>query len=531
MISGNKIGIRQALSKPPFAPPKPQNLGGFFLFCLAFSFQFLILACKIHFICISCPKNLCNPNYLSNFAAQNCLKGIIMKLKIFAFVALISLITVGNVFALDTRAVQDGVVYWLYPSPERAVVYSLEHKVSTEEVEIPAEINHKGTILPVTEVYYGAFKDCENLKTVILPASIKVINERAFEKCSSLEEIVIPDGVEKICKNVFDDCKNLRKITLGAKVKDIDFLSLGGCVSLVSITVNENNENFCSEKGVLFSKDKSILYIYPKGKTAREYVVPEGVKTIKDRAFKDCKNLTAVALPESLETIEDAAFNHCNRLTSLSIPKNVNSLAYTAFHGCDGVKSVVWNAKRCKSPKGYIARVPFEMDVTSFIFGNEVEVIPSMLCANMKIATVTLPNSLKEIGTRAFSECANLTAIKIPNGVEKIGEGAFSLCRKVTSFRIPNSVKTIGDRAFSMCDVLKSVVIGSGVTSIGKSAFDSNDMLRTITCLATTPPDFKLHESVYDYVSVVLVPSGSVNDYKDAEGWNGFKKISANTAQ
>jgi hypothetical protein len=63
-------GLKQ--SDVPRTPSQASKLGRIFLFRLAFSFHFLILACKIHFIFISCPKNLCNPNFLSNFAAQNC---------------------------------------------------------------------------------------------------------------------------------------------------------------------------------------------------------------------------------------------------------------------------------------------------------------------------------------------------------------------------------------------------------------------------------------------------------------------------
>ena len=142
------------------------------------------------------------------------------------------------------------------------------------------------------------------------------------------------------------------------------------------------------------------------------------------------------------------------------------------------------------------------------------------------LASVTLPNTITEIGIDAFSGCANLTSISIPNSVtlinwrafqhcsllasltlgdnvETIGDCAFSGCSSLTSvdfpeklvtidyrafyncsglttLNIPNSVTTIGSSAFQGCSSLTSISIGNGVSSIGNGAFNSCNALTSV---------------------------------------------------
>ena len=88
-----------------------------------------------------------------------------------------------------------------------------------------------------------------------------------------------------------------------------------------------------------------------------------------------------------------------------------------------------------------------------------------------KLTSVTIPNSVKNIGFQAFFQCSSLTSIIIPDSVKKIGESAFESCSDLTSITIPDSVTSIGNSAFSYCSSLKSVTISDSVTSIGKRAF------------------------------------------------------------
>jgi len=59
------------------------------------------------------------------------------------------------------------------------------------------------------------------------------------------------------------------------------------------------------------------------------------------------------------------------------------------------------------------------------------------------LTSVTIPNSVTNIGNQAFMSCTNLSSVTIPNGVTSIGQSAFEDCKSLTSVNIPNSVASI----------------------------------------------------------------------------------------
>jgi len=75
------------------------------------------------------------------------------------------------------------------------------------------------------------------------------------------------------------------------------------------------------------------------------------------------------------------------------------------------------------------------------------------------LGAVVLPESLREIDTRAFHGCENMMEINLPEGLEVIGKDAFLRCLGLTAIAIPSAVREIGDYAFYSCDNLKSMAI------------------------------------------------------------------------
>ena len=59
---------------------------------------------------------------------------------------------------------------------------------------------------------------------------------------------------------------------------------------------------------MLYNKDKTILVQYPFGSTQKNYIIPDGVRTICYKAFNYSSNLESVTIPETVTTLEDYVF-------------------------------------------------------------------------------------------------------------------------------------------------------------------------------------------------------------------------------
>ncbi len=99
----------------------------------------------------------------------------------------------------------------------------------------------------------------------------------------------------------------------------------------------------------------------------------------------------------------------------------------------------------------------------------------------VSLTSVTIPNSITNIGNYAFAGCFSLAGVTIPDSVTSIGEYAFEDCDSLTSITIPDKVASIGEYMCRDCDSLTSVTIGKGVTNIGDGAFYGCNALTSIT--------------------------------------------------
>ncbi len=116
------------------------------------------------------------------------------------------------------------------------------------------------------------------------------------------------------------------------------------------------------------------------------------------------------------------------------------------------------------------------------IIGNGVTYIgDSAFLGCSGLENVTLGTSVTSIGSRAFYECSKLTSITIPDSAESIGEYAFYNCKSLTNVIIGNGVTSVGNNAFNYCERLASLTIGNNVASIGDYAFGGCLELMSIT--------------------------------------------------
>ena len=221
----------------------------------------------------------------------------------------------------DLVKVIDGINYVLLLSDNSAIVkHHTDGTQYTGEIVIPAKVSYLGLSFKVTEIYEYAFSKTigysdDNLTSVTMPEGLTHIGSHAFAGCHWINSITIPSTVTEIDERAFGYTA-ITEITIPASVASLNPTAFEQCESLDAIEVVEKNDHYCSVDGVLFSKDKKKLVLFPlhKGELLENnaYVVPEGTEVIGEDAFELCESLSELTLPASLTAIEDDAFNWAN---------------------------------------------------------------------------------------------------------------------------------------------------------------------------------------------------------------------------
>lgn len=183
------------------------------------------------------------------------------------------------------------------------------------------------------------------------------------------DKLVFGEGITTVSSGFFD-IEGVKTITLPKSFKKIkasnNYTSVNGnfepfSTTLKKVKVAKKNKKFTVSKGVLYSKDKKTLYIYPSGKTDKQFTVPSKVTTIGRRAFygsalenvkfgskvKDIgqeafaeTELKSVTLPASIRNIQKSAFEG-SQLTKVELPKGLKTVGNRAFGNIETLSTVI----------------------------------------------------------------------------------------------------------------------------------------------------------------------------------------------
>ncbi|MBQ9743505.1 MAG: leucine-rich repeat domain-containing protein [Clostridia bacterium] len=322
----------------------------------------------------------------------------------------------------------------------------------------------------LAEIQRGSFFATSSLKSVTIENGVKIIGNEAF-KGVSISNIIIPDSVEKISSSAFTECAELTSVTIGKGVTELNNNAFLGCSKLAVITVSEENTVYSSVDGVLCTKDKTELKLYPAGKSG--FTVPSSVKVLATGSVQSYMG-KEITLPESIETISVSAFLGCDNLEKIILGKNVSTVNGVSFNGCVKLKEV---------------KVSEENEVFSDVDG--------ILCSADKTKLIyfpyartdsEIPSCIKVICSASFSN-SGIKELVIPDTVEIIESNAFNGCEAITKITVGKGVTTIGDGAFKYCTSLIYLYIPTNVTEVGVDVVFFNAYYVQVYCQAESKPD------------------------------------------
>ncbi len=263
----------------------------------------------------------------------------------------------------------DDLVPWDNDMVKYVVIEDGVTSIGTSAFEACLNLTNVKIPNSVISIGNSAFYGCINLASIEIPESVTLIHNYAFAGCFSLTSIIIPDSVKHIGAHAFYFCIYLKSVVLGDGIETIEYsafaytsldsIEIPASVEVIGediapdvffttntiqkIIVDEDNPNYSSdENGVLFDKDKTVLYIYPNGKTEKEYIVPDSVKTIASGAFYDLANeydpSEIDAMIEEIEQelgVEYTGNPNFNTVEVVYIGKNVKVIEEGAFDSSD----------------------------------------------------------------------------------------------------------------------------------------------------------------------------------------------------
>jgi hypothetical protein len=411
--------------------------------------------------------------------------------------------------------------------------------------------------LPVTQIAADAFRGVSAISELILPDSVTIIGNNAFDGTSNLRsiefgnlpltignsafantirlaEVTIPDNVTSIGTGAFEN-SGIRTLTIGDGILTVPSAAFRGTSSLTNIKFGSSvhaigNDAFAGATALVeLNFPDSLRNIGtgafwrqtpPQGATSLERVrFNDGLNTIGDNAFRGAARLTEVILPDSVTSIGSASiaantFAGNTSLRHVQFGSGLGTVPHSAFDGNNNLRTIVWGGitdintfafrgnsslTEVRFPKSLITIQQQAFQNTSTLseveFNDGLRNIHSNAFQNSQIRSLTIPGSVDNLGTNAFSNLGALEELTIlPGSLLLIPTNAFSntprlhtvnLADNITEIRadafnvsgikeltLPNSLRTLGERAFRNNNALEEIKFGDALEIVSANAFE-----------------------------------------------------------
>lgn len=329
------------------------------------------------------------------------------------------------------------------------------------------------------------FEDCTNLNTVIFPdgndCALTTFSSGTFRGCTSLETITIPKSIKLIDSQSFYICPNLKEIHC-----------LSGIAPIT--TIDAFGDQF----------DTATIYV-PKGATLN-YKTSAGWCAFKN--FVEDNTLTyepSDIISEHVYLSNDTLYSDLAAEEAGSIKASVIKLT----SDMSIIKTVVLSGYINENDASFLNALSSSFNLEVLDFTNLRSIFNSRAFQGCsKIKTITYSRYWSSTGWYLFEDCSSLRNVVFPdnyidNGITEFTTGTFRGCSSLEEITIPKTVQNIGSQCFYICNALKTIKVKAVNPPVaGESSFGGQ----------------------MDYAKLI-VPKGTITDYKTSAGWNLFNNI------
>ncbi|RRD01935.1 leucine-rich repeat domain-containing protein [Prevotella sp. OH937_COT-195] len=382
----------------------------------------------------------------------------------------------------------------------------------------------------VKTIASGAFKGASGMETIEFetPSSLKSIANGAFADCG-IKHINLPESVTFIEALAFDHCTKLTEIMIPKNVQKIDAGAFNFCEGLLEFEVDEANPHFSELDGMLSSKDRKTLKVFPAGKADSKYTLLPYFEKVDEFAFYACSKLSNITFPRTITEIGDRSIALCKNLKSFS------------FMGKDNVpvlkKDILYESTKPEDITVYVRKAWFEKPENEATIRNYntmfKEVHPSFVpTTGYDRGIEFFPTSMEYVGVISFNEFNDLlntdpdtlkprtSVIILPKAKEKGYTDKFGKEHPEKDY----DVSSVLDFAFENEQTAKAITFLADIEYIGLKAFmynGSSNSIENLYFVGDKPAElgskiFKSYSVDYPFTETqnIYVKESKVDTYK-----------------
>ncbi|MHA2143117.1 MAG: leucine-rich repeat domain-containing protein [Candidatus Thorarchaeota archaeon] len=332
-------------------------------------------------------------------------------------------------------AIPDGVerlrncLFWNFGSIESIVIPDTVHSLGGDtfyNCESLSELTIPESVMTIGD---NPFANCPKLNLINKSPYFVLEDGGLFDKertrliyCAinrDSDVFDVPDGVISIGKHSFYNCKNLRRIVIPASVRIIENNPFA---NLPKLRLENNSPHFLFKEGALYNRPMTTLFYYEHSTESRDLVIPEGVSIIGRHSFYNCQTIETITIPASVKIIGYNPFTGCSHL---SLKNHSPEYMYENGTLYDKDKTELIYHSIPNAAEKLVVPDTVEKIGRSALFG----------CLSLR--EVMIPEGVTKIERSAFANCANLQQVSIPKSLKRVGEWAFLNCSRLNSIDLP----------------------------------------------------------------------------------------------